>query len=323
MNNKHVKHKIFLTAILVLLVLLCCSCSSEDNQSYSDPEPKDGEIKIYCVNNAEDSLQWENIDLSGNTLNEKMYEIGGRLKKAPQNTAYKSAVPENVDILAYNIGADNQLIITFSNEYNLMESITEALCRASIVLTYCQLDEIDYVEFSIEGQPLKVNDIPVGLMSENDFLDKSDDGSGYDQSVIVTIFLTDEKGKMLQESALKVMIDGTKTLEETALLELIAGPLESQKNLRPVLDKDVKINKVRSYDGICYVDFNEKFMSKLSGISDEVAVYSVVNTLCEIPGITKVRITVNGSEKKALGKVSIDEFLSYRPDLITIEKAGD
>ena len=323
MKNRQVKHNTILAAILVLLVLLCCSCSNEDVQSYSDPEPKDGEIKIYCTNTSEDSLQWENIALSGNTFNEKLYEIGGRIKKVPQKQEYKSAVPENVDILAYSIGADNQLIITFSNEYNLMGSIAEALCRASVVLTYCQLEEVEYVEFSIEGQPLKVNDIPVGLMSANDFLDKSDDGSGYDQSVIVTIFLTDEKGKMLQESSLKVMIDGTKTLEETALLELIAGPLDSQKDLRAVLDKDVKINKVRSYDGICYVDFNEKFMSKPAGITDEVAVYSVVNTLCEINGITKVRITVNGSEKKNLGKVSLDEFLSYRPDLITIEKAGE
>ena len=309
-------------ALIMLLLLLCVSCSSSETY-FVDPEPKEGEIKIYCTTASEDSLQWENQKIPDSDLIIKLEDIGYLLKMDPSKQEYKSAIPEDVKILEYKIGADEQLIITFSKEYNNMDGITEALCRAAVVLTYCQLDEIDYIEFSIEGQPLQLKDIPVGQMSDSDFLNRSGDGSDYNHSVIVTVFLTDENGRMLQESTLKVEVDGTQSLEETALEELIAGPLESQVNLKPVIPSDVKINKIRTSDGICYVDFNEKFMSKLSGVTDDVAVYSVVNTLCELPGITKVRITINGSDKKNYGKVSINEFLSYRPELITTEKAGE
>ena len=71
------------------------------------------------------------------------------------------------------------------------------------------------------------------------------------------------------------------------------------------------------------MSIDENFLEKPDGVRDEVVVYSVVNTLCELPGITKVRITINGSERKSLGKVPINDFMDLRPELIQIEKAGE
>ena len=313
---------------IMLVLLLCCTIamSCSDIGSFSeakDPEPEKGQYKIYCLNSASDSMHWELATLSSGTLEGKLNELCSLLTASPQKSSYISAVPENVKILSSRIGVDGQLIVVFSDEYNSMDSITEVLCRASVVKTLCQLEEIEYVEFEINDQPLRLRDIPVGLMTAEDFVDNSDNGSDLNQSVVVKIYLTDKEGKMLQETSLKVIVDGTKPMEEIVLNELIAGPLESQTHLEPVVNSRTKINKVRSYDGVCYVDFDETFLSKPEGISDEVALYSVVNTLCELPGITKVRITVNGSEKKNFGKEPMNDFMSLRPELIKTEKAGE
>ena len=324
MTGKGRKNGIFLKwVILTLFTLLLVSCSEVSTEEKEDPEPMPGQFKVFCLNTASDSLHWENVSLNSSDLNGKLRELCEYLKAVPKNSTHISAIPENVSILSFSNGADGQLIVSFSEEYNTMGSISEVLCRACVVKTLCQLEEIDYVEFDIKDEPLKLKDIPIGLMSEEDFVDYSGNGTDRDQSVKVITYLTDEKGRELQESVLKVIIDGTKTMEETVLFELIAGPLETQKSLRPTVNPDTKVNKVRSYDGVCYVDFDENFLTKPQGVSDEVVVYSVVNTLCELPGITKVKITVNGSERKSFGKVPINEFMALRPELIQIEKAGE
>lgn len=311
-------------ALVMLLSFVFVSCNAiKDISEAGDPEPENGEIKIYCTNTAHDALHWENHKLESYYISDIVEEIRDRLLAAPENKQYIKAIPDGVEILSCNIGIDGQLVIDFSAGYLDMDSITEALCRAAVVKTFCQVNSIKYVEFTIDGLPLTIKELPAGLMSADDFVDNSTGKAGFDQNVKVIVYLTDEEGKMLKESILKVYIDGTKPMEEIVLEELIAGPLDTQPQLRNTLNTKTKIRSVRSYDGICYVDFSEEFMSKPLYVKDEVAVYSVVNTLCELPGVTKVKITVAGTERKYLGNVALNEYLSYKPELITIEKAGE
>ena len=310
--------------LLMLFVFVCMSCSAmSDFSEAGDLEPENGEIKIYCTNASRDALHWENHKLESYYINDIVDEICEYLLDKPKEKSYIKAIPDGVEILSCDIGTDGQLVINFSAGYLDMDNITEALCRAAVVKTFCQIYSIKYVEFNVDGLPLTIKDIPAGLMSADDFVDNSTGKTGFDQNVKVTVYLTDEEGKMLKESILKVYIDGTKPMEEIVLEELIAGPLDSQPQLRNTINSKTKIRSVRSYDGICYVDFSEEFMSKPLYVKDEIAIYSVVNTLCELPGVTKVKITVAGTERKYMGNVALNEYLSYKPELITIEKAGE
>ena len=313
-----------IAAVIMLLSFVLVSCNAiKDISEKSDPEPEKGEIKIYCTNTSRDSLHWENHKLESYYISEILDEVCDYMQDAPKNKSYVKAIPDGVEIISCKTGTDGQLVVNFSAGYLEMDSITEALCRAAVVKTFCQINSIKYVEFNIDGLPLTIKDIPAGLMSADDFVDNSTGKAGFDQNVKVTVYLTDEEGKMLKESILKVYIDGTKPMEEVVLEELIAGPLDTQPQLRNTINSKTKIRSVRSYDGTCYVDFSEEFMSKPLYVKDEVAIYSVVNTLCELPGVTKVKITVAGTERKYLGNVALNEYLSYRPELITIEKAGE
>ncbi|MBQ5933683.1 MAG: GerMN domain-containing protein [Lachnospiraceae bacterium] len=312
-----------LAVLVVLLVFICSSCTVSNEDIKRDPEPKDGEIKIYCVSPERDSLHWENVKLTGTDTELKINEVCNLLSEGPKEAGHVRAIADNVDIMSYKIGRDEQLEINFTAGYMQMDSITEALCRAAVVKTLCQIEGIKYVEFFVDGDPLTLNDRPAGLMGPDDFVDNSSDSYGFDQNVKIVVYYTDENGKMLREAILKVYIDGTKPLEEVVLEELIDGPLDTQTDMRNTINPDTKINRVRSYDGVCYVDFSEEFLSKLPGVTDDAAVYSVVNTLCELSGVTKVKITVSGTERKYFGKLPLNDFLSYRPELITIEKAGE
>ena len=306
--------------LTLLVVFLCVSCeniSSDEN----DPIPHEGQIRVYCTNSSGDELHWENYDLNAQSLDDKVKKVFEFLG-GTQKVTHKRALPDDVSIISYYFGVDGQLIIDFSSQYLNMGIIQETLCRAAIVKTFCQLDGVSYIEFYVEGLPLKISDIPVGLMSSTDFVNINGNESDIEQNMTVTLYMTDEKGKLLQETVEYIKIDGLKTLEQVVLEALIKGPGQNS-SLVPVVNEKTLVNRVRTSDGICYVDFSEDFLSKPGKISDEIAVYSVVNTLCEIQGVTKVRLTINGNDRKNYGKVAINDFLSLRPELIEQEKAGE
>ena len=317
------KQNIILAALMILLVLLCVSCGDTPSSSDRDPEPEEGEMKIYCTNSAYDGLHWENYKVTGEDKNSKVQKVFGLLGNTPKSALHKKVLPDEVSIISYYFGKDGQLIIDFSSEYMNMSGIQETLCRAAFVKTFCQIGGVDYLEFYVEGAPLMLSEKPVGLMTGSDFVNYDGNSSDIDEKMKFTLYLTDSEGKLLQEYITNFNIDGMKTLEEVALLNLI-GWNEESTGFKSVINANTKINSIRTYDGVCYVDLSEDYLTKPQNkISDEVAVYSVVNTLCEIPGVTKVKITVSGSERKSYGKVSIEDFLSLKPELIAQEKAGE
>lgn len=323
-----IKGKSFLLLTMLFIVFCLTGCESLDLLFSDDPaEEKDDilmpdEFKIYYTDIGLDSLYYEKCTLVGVSNDTMLYELINLLDRTPANAEYRSVKPEAVKIESYEFGADGQLILHFSSQYTDMQPIQEIICRAAIVKTLCQLPNVSYVEFYVEDQPLMLSEIPVGQMASTDFIDNTRGSAEFRQSVDIVIYLTDAEGKALKESSLIVESDGTRTIEELAVYQIISGPLPEQSGLFPVLSDKTVINKIRTVDGICYVDFNEEFYNRPENVSDEVAVYSVVNSLCEISEVTKVKISVNGEDKKNYGNIKLSELLILKPELLDIEKAG-
>lgn len=317
------KKNIFLAVLMVLLIFVCTACNDAPTNTDGDEEPGPGEIKIYCTNTSYDGLHWENYKLPNSGRDEMVQKVFGLLGNQPSSASHKKVLPEDVSIISYYFDVDDQLIIDFSSQYMNMSTIQETLLRAAFVKTFCQISGVEYLEFYVEGVPLMHSDKPVGIMTDSDFVNFYGNSSDLKQNMKFTLYMTDKEGKLLQDCVINVDIDGMKSLEEVALEKLIMGP-EASSAFEPVVNEKTVINRIRTFDGVCYVDLSEDFLSKpLGKITDEVGVYSVVNTLCEIPGVTKVRITINGSERKNFGKVAINDFLSLKPELIVQEKAGE
>ncbi len=76
-----------------------------------------------------------------------------------------------------------------------------------------------------------------------------------------------------------------------AINKLIEGP--EKANLLKTLPDGVKLLSLAVKDSTANIDFSAQFTS-YSGIDELLARFSVVRTLCDIPGISKVSITVEG-----------------------------
>ena len=54
------------------------------------------------------------------------------------------------------------------------------------------------------------------------------------------------------------------------------------------------ILSVTAKDRVCYVDLSEEFLTPMNNVTSQTVLYSIVNSLTELPGISKVQILING-----------------------------
>ena len=312
MSNYRVFKYLFCLIFLVLIINIS-GCNNQVKEQIVEDE---NYYKIYYVNNLEDKLVSEDYFAKEDKTDKLVKELIGRLTSIPDGITLKKPIPDEVKIKGIKI-KDDCVTINFSETYKQITGISEILRRACVVKTLCQIGGINKVEYTIEDQPLMYSELnPVGAMSADDFIDNTGGETTYYQNVQVSLYYTDLEGKKLFQTRHNVEFDGTISLEELVVRQLLAGPLEDDK-LSPVLPAGTKINKVSLKDGICYVDFSKEFLEGRDGVSDDVIVYSVVNSLSDIGNVSKVQFWIDGKPVSSYREtVQIDLPIERKFDII-------
>jgi len=139
-----------------------------------------------------------------------------------------------------------------------------------------------------------------------------------EEMVEVNLYFSDAQVMYLEPEKRK--ISQTPSLARQVVNELIKGPKNSE--LYPTIPQGTQVNEVYIADDIVYVDLSEEiFTNHPGGSSGELmTVYSIVNTLTEIPPIKGVQILVGGNEKDSLvGHIDISMPLIRDQDWIKPE----
>lgn len=268
--------------LMMAALLTACSVRKDGNG-----EPK-SEYLIYYIDSKSAGIVSEGYVPVGNTKEELVQELLEALQHEPSNIIYKRAIPEGVTIMEYKITGE-QLLLNFDTKYSELKGIAEVLCRATIVKTLCQIPGIDFVLFNVNGQPLMdSNGVQTGLMTSELFIENT----GAETNYKVTLYFANESGDLLKKITRNIFYTGTYSIEELVINQIINGPTET--GFYAVVPEGTTLLNVSTREGICYVDLNEKFLDKLPDISDEVAIYSIVNSLVELPGINRVQFRING-----------------------------
>lgn len=288
---------IFTVLLVPFIVAGCGNTNSKKNNNVSKENIK----KIYYIDTNETKIVCQDYTTVSTTKEDLVEEYLEALSQEPKDITMKKALPENVQVEEYSFNEDGRLTLNFDSDYKSLTGISEVLCRATIVKTLSQIEEVEYIEFNVNGQPLMgVNEKPIGFMESSDFIDNT-----RAENVFVTMYYANETGKALISSNLKISYDGNRSIEQLIIQQLISGPevIEGplEKEMKKSIPDGTELLKVTTKDGICYVDFNDKFMSKIQGVEGEVVIYSVVNSLVELSGINKVKFSINGEVKKNYG----------------------
>ena len=109
---------------------------------------------------------------------------------------------------------------------------------------------------------------------------------------------TDEsKAKIGME---ELVMDKEEVVGETLVNSLIAGPSLNSK-LKPILPKDTKLLSFSIKDDIAVVNLNSQALIKMSVTKEEACIKGIVNTLCQLPKVNKVKFLIENKDIETIG----------------------
>lgn len=135
----------------------------------------------------------------------------------------------------------------------------------------------------------------------------------------VNLYFSDEQANYLVAEKRSIQIESTdqKQLATAVINELIAGPQQSK--LHATMPQGSKLLTLEISSGLATINFNQDFQTKHSGGStgEMMTIYSLVNSLTDLPGIQQVQLLVDGKKLETLkGHLDISEPLTRNSDII-------
>lgn len=211
--------------------------------------------------------------------------------------------------------ANGVAYLYFNKEYSTMNSVYEVLFRASVVKTVAQLEEVNYVYFYVDKKPLVyANGQIVGVMAADDFIADSDSDLDEMSRTTLTLYFADESQKKLVENKIDVAYSRTMSLEKTVVEQIIQGP--ENENSYSVFPTDVKVLSASVRNETCYVNFDASFADVKTEVPFDVAMYAVINSLCELTNVKRVQFQLNGDSHVEISGFSFNTVYERNLDYL-------
>lgn len=302
--------KIFGLLFGMVLGFLLTACSGEE-------EIPEDSWPVYYLSNSQTKVETHYYQMQATEQERQIEELLSCLKTIPDKLEYKA--PLNMGFQVISTMLDNgTLTIDVDAAYKEMPVTTEVLVRAAIVRTLTQVPMVKYVMMTVEGNPLYDNNGDlVGRMNADHFIVNDGNAINTHELARIRLYFADESGTLLIAGYREKHYSTNTSLERLVVEELIAGPSGQIEGMYPSINPSTKIINVTTKDGICYVNLDESFLTVVNNVSTEVSIYSIVNSLAELSGITKVQVLINGEVPATFSSATYSRNLDI---VTTLEK---
>lgn len=277
--------------LFLFALLLCMGCGRQD------PAQEGQAYTIYEVNKEETKVTERTIYTKETEAEELIHLFTDELARVSDNADARPAIPSTVTLDGASY-MDGTVTLYFGNDYSSLPHIGEILSRAAIVRTLTQIDEVKYVTFLVDGNPLlNSSGIPVGVMTADQFIDNSGNVINTEEIASLSLYFTNESGDKLVKVNREVVYSSNIALERLVVEQLIKGVQEDEEGAYAVLNPATEVVAITIRDGVCYINFDEDFLAPTSNASAEVVLYSIANSLVELNNVNKVQFFVNGENE--------------------------
>ena len=296
--------------IIITAALLLCSCGS-DRTDGSDA----GNILVYDLGADMSHSEADNYSIDKEAdVSKCVGQLLQRIIDGPGGDRVLSVIPEEITSVTYTIGQQT-VIVNFNSAYNELPKMRKILCEAAIVRTLCQLDDVDAVSFATDGSPICDSyNVPIGLLTPDSFVEN--DGAminSYERAQL-RLFFASEDGQSLVEKVETVTYNSNISTDRLIVDNLVLGPQSADAFI--TVNPETRVNSVTTQDGVCYVNLSADFLNRTTNVSDEVMIYSIVNSLTELANINKVQILIDGDMNVQIGEFDLSGLYERNLEMI-------
>ena len=134
------------------------------------------------------------------------------------------------------------------------------------------------------------------------------------KATVVKVYFADPQTALLRP--VERTVQG-QNLAEGALTALLAGPQPDEKLDLP-LPKGTTLLGVSVDNGLATVDLSKEYQEGFpqGGAAQTLALYALVNTLTDLPGVRAVDILIEGKPVETLGELSVAEPITRSEDFV-------
>ncbi|MDR0221625.1 MAG: GerMN domain-containing protein [Lachnospiraceae bacterium] len=304
--------KYMLLIICILSAILLAACAEGESYAHT--------FLVYHIKNDETGITSREYRTDSEGTEALVAELMEELYRVSEKLEYKSPLVGEFTLLDYSL-AEGQITINFNDAYKDLPTITEILTRAAIVRTLTQVEGVRSVAITVRGEALldRTGNV-VGVMSGETFIDNvGTELNAYEKTNLRLYFASaDAEGRaggLTSVYRSGVVYNSNVAPEKLVVESVINGPWEEEE-VQATLNPATRILAVTVTDGTCYVNLDEQFALPLPGISGELAVYSLVNSLIELPNVNHVRISINGQSPLAFETVNLNTVFERNLDII-------
>ena len=297
---------IVVTACLLFVAILT-SCTTEGAEAAGK--------ETYEVYFAADTGTFGESALQAETrvLSEEESPVEGllhNLLRGPESEHLQAAIPQGVTVRQWS-QKDGVLYVDFSGRYNSLSGIALTLADYSVTLTLSQVPNVKRVVITVEGEEIAYRDHQ-SFQADQAVLSIYRVGS---MRRTVTLYFPREDGTGLEQEK-RTLHFTEDTSPVLAVLQALAEGSEKAE-LREVLSAS-EILSAELRDGVCYLDLAVSFeeLAAEELYTDQLTLYALVNTICELDQVEEVRIFSQGQPMTRYGAFWLPGALTAEDSLV-------
>lgn len=286
--------------LLVLLLLVGCSESAEKK-----PEPVQPILFFYrsAITGYGDEtglIRGEQHDLG--TKNYTETELFSLYFNGPESSDLVSPVANGTILLGVDRGAGS-LTIRLREENASRSGIDCSILDACLAKTGMQIEGIRKVRIRVEGRD--------GLVLRDNTLSEGDillyDSGETPKETELTLYFSDVAHRYLLTEKRTVPYMDLNQLPAYVINQLLTGPQSA--GMVSLLPQGSALLDLNVESGVCAVDFNADFYTNRPSTEQEeqLVLLSIVNSLCEIDGISQVQFYIEGRKRDSYVKLPLTD----------------
>lgn len=306
------RKRLFVTLLLLATaMLLLAACGNQK---------KDDKYVVFYLNADMTKIVPQEVELQATDTTGRIQELLRILQEQPEDAGLRQTIPKNVKVLGVTEIA-YQITVDFDRDYYKLNPTEEILTRAAVAKTLLQLEKYPYVQFTVESKPLETaTGTTVGAMSLDSFLENPGEQINSSQKTTLTLYFASKDGTKLVPVKREVHYSSNISLEKLVMEQLMEGP--KKKGLLATIPTGTKLITITVVDGVCYVNLDETFLNQNQEISEQVVLYSIVDSLTELSSVSKVQISING-DTSGKCRYTYDLAPMYEQDLSMVDYGED